>query len=58
MWTGEQEVQPDVHSRPDGGATAVEYALMVTFIAIAIVVAVTALGTSLTTVFNNMAAGI
>lgn len=58
MWTGEQEVQPDVRSCRDGGATAVEYALMVTFIAIAIVVAVTALGTSLTTVFNNMAAGI
>lgn len=35
------------------GATAVEYALMVTFIAIVIIVAVLALGTKLSSVFQD-----
>ena len=34
------------------GATAIEYALMVALIAVAIIVAVTALGGQLVTVFN------
>jgi pilus assembly protein Flp/PilA len=38
----------------DDGATAVEYALMVSLIAAAIVIAVTALGSKLTTVFNGV----
>ena len=38
----------------DDGATAVEYALMVSLIAAAIVIAVTALGGKLTSVFNGV----
>jgi pilus assembly protein Flp/PilA len=41
--------------RSDRGATAVEYGLMVALIAIVIIVAVTALGTNLSTLFNNVA---
>ncbi|NUP73990.1 MAG: Flp family type IVb pilin [Sinomonas sp.] len=37
------------------GATAVEYGIMVALIAIAIIVAVTLLGTNLSTLFNNIA---
>ena len=37
--------------RSESGATAVEYALMVTFIAIVIIVAVLALGSTLSSVF-------
>ena len=37
------------------GATAVEYGLMVAFIALAIIAAVTLVGTSLTGIFNNIA---
>ena len=44
--------------RDDRGATAVEYALMVSLIAVAIVVAVTALGTKLKTVFNGVVSSI
>lgn len=44
--------------RDDSGATAVEYGLMVTFIAIVIIAAVTALGTKLRTVFTNVANGL
>jgi pilus assembly protein Flp/PilA len=40
--------------RDDRGATAVEYALMVSLIAAAIVIAVTALGGKLTSVFNGV----
>lgn len=38
----------------DRGATAVEYGLMVALIAIAIIVAVTALGGKLTDLFNSV----
>jgi pilus assembly protein Flp/PilA len=38
----------------DDGATAVEYALMVSLIAAVIVIAVAALGTKLTTIFNGV----
>ena len=37
------------------GATAVEYGLMVALIAVAIITAVTLLGTNLTALFNNIA---
>jgi pilus assembly protein Flp/PilA len=38
----------------DSGATAIEYAMIAAFIAVAIVGAVTALGTSLTGIFGNV----
>ena len=41
--------------RDDRGATAVEYGLMVALIAAVIVVAVTLIGTNLTSVFNVVA---
>jgi pilus assembly protein Flp/PilA len=41
--------------REDRGATAVEYGLLVSLIAIAIIVAVTLVGTNLTTLFNDVA---
>ena len=41
--------------RDERGATAVEYGLMVALIAIAIIFAVTALGTSLTGLFTDIA---
>lgn len=40
---------------PDHGATAVEYGLMVALIAVAIIGAVSALGGSLITLFNDIA---
>ena len=49
-----------VHSRvadfrdEDRGATATEYAMLVAFIAVAIVVAVTAFGSALSTFFNGL----
>jgi pilus assembly protein Flp/PilA len=42
----------------DRGATAVEYGLMVTFIAIVIVAVVTALGTKLQAVFTTVTNGL
>ena len=44
--------------KDDKGATAVEYGLMVALIAVAIIVAVTALGTKLNLLFNQVAASI
>jgi pilus assembly protein Flp/PilA len=41
--------------KDERGATAVEYGLMVALIAIAIIVAVTLLGTRLTSLFNDIA---
>lgn len=41
--------------RSDRGATAVEYGLMVALIAIAIIVAVTLLGSNVSRLFNNVA---
>ena len=43
-----------VQERRDRGATAVEYGLLVGLIAIAIIVAVTAFGTSLAGLFTNI----
>ncbi len=40
--------------REDRGVTSVEYALMVAFIAVVIIVAVTVLGNKLVTVFDNV----
>ncbi|WP_241990967.1 Flp family type IVb pilin [Cryobacterium gelidum] len=37
------------------GATAVEYGLMVSLIAVAVIVAVTLIGTNLNTMFGNVA---
>ncbi|WP_392544889.1 Flp family type IVb pilin [Oryzobacter telluris] len=42
-----------VFRRSEVGATAVEYALMVTFIAMVIIAAVVILGTNLSTIFAN-----
>ena len=41
--------------RGESGATAVEYGLMVALIAAVIIIAVTALGVNLNTVFTNVA---
>jgi pilus assembly protein Flp/PilA len=40
--------------KEEHGATAIEYAMIAAFIAVAIVAAVTSLGTSLTGIFNNV----
>jgi pilus assembly protein Flp/PilA len=45
-------------SRDDRGATAVEYGLMVALIAAVIVVAVTALGSKLNTIFNSISTSV
>ena len=44
--------------RSDRGATAVEYGLMVALIAAVIIVAVGAIGTNLTTLFNKVATSV
>ena len=41
--------------RNEDGATAIEYGLIASLIAIVIVTAVTTVGTNLSTVFNNVA---
>ncbi|HEY9294326.1 MAG TPA: Flp family type IVb pilin [Microlunatus sp.] len=51
-------VQDRYNGRKDRGATAVEYGLLVGLIAVAIIVAVTALGGQLTTLFNNITDGL
>jgi pilus assembly protein Flp/PilA len=45
-------------NREERGATAVEYGLLVGLIAVVIIVAVTALGTKLTGLFNTATTGI
>ena len=45
---------PTLSSRAEDGATAVEYALLVSLIAVAIIVAVKALGTSVSGIFNTV----
>ena len=47
-----------VRVKAEDGATAVEYALMVSLIALVVVAAVTALGLNLLGLFNAAAAGI
>jgi len=44
--------------RQERGATAVEYGLMVALIAIVIIVAVTMLGTNLSSLFNTVATSV
>jgi pilus assembly protein Flp/PilA len=44
--------------RDETGATAIEYALIASFIAIAIVAAVKGVGTNLNSTFNNVAANV
>ncbi len=48
-------VSARVEDSKDRGATAVEYGLMVTLIAVAIIAAVFALGGKLVTIFNSAA---
>lgn len=43
---------------PECGATAVEYGLMVALIAVVVIVAVTLLGTQLSTLFNTVASSV
>jgi pilus assembly protein Flp/PilA len=51
-------VQDRFEDRKDRGATAVEYGLLVGLIALVIIVAVTALGTELRTLFQNIVAAL
>ena len=44
--------------RSDRGATAVEYGLMVALIAVVVIVAVAALGTNLSGLFNQVATSV
>lgn len=44
--------------RAESGATAIEYALIASFIAVAIVAAVKGVGTNLNSTFNNVAANV
>ena len=44
--------------REDRGATAVEYGLLVSLIAVAIIVAVTLVGTNLTALFSSVASSL
>lgn len=46
------------HVRDDHGATMVEYGLMVSLVAVVCILAVTALGTSISGVFNAAATAI
>jgi pilus assembly protein Flp/PilA len=51
-------LQARIEGSKDRGATAVEYGLLVGLIATVIIIAVTALGTKLTTLFTGITAGI
>ena len=44
--------------RDESGATAIEYALMASLIAVAIITAVTTLGTNVKATYNNIANGV
>jgi pilus assembly protein Flp/PilA len=44
--------------RDESGATAIEYGLIAALISVAIITAVTAVGTNLTTTFNSVAAAL
>ncbi len=44
--------------RKEEGATAIEYGLIASLIAVVIIAALTALGTSLTTTFNSVVAAL
>ncbi len=47
-------VSAKIEDRKETGAVAIEYALLATLIAIAIILAVTGVGTRLITKFNNI----
>jgi pilus assembly protein Flp/PilA len=49
------ESSPVLSADQEEGATAVEYGLMVALIAVVVIVAVTLLGTNLSTLFNTVA---
>jgi Flp pilus assembly pilin Flp len=50
---GGKRAMPDQEHAADAGATSVEYALMASLIAMAIVTAVTGLGTAVIAIFSN-----
>ncbi len=54
FFTLQGRVEDHFQQRKDRGATAVEYGLLVGLIAVVIIVAVTALGTQLKTLFNDI----
>jgi pilus assembly protein Flp/PilA len=60
IYTGAQTWWADLKGRAqeEGGATAVEYALMVALIAAVIIVAVTAIGNNANTKFSSVAGAI
>ena len=60
LYTGVTTWWNDLKDRAaeEGGATAVEYALMVMLIALVIIAAVTVLGTNLSSFFTNAATSI
>ena len=58
LFTLQSLVADRVQDSKDRGATAVEYALMVALIAVAIIAAVVALGGKLVTVFGQVATAI
>ena len=60
MFTGAQTWWGDFRTRvqEEGGATAVEYALMIALIAAVIIVAVTFIGNSADTKFNSVGSAI
>jgi pilus assembly protein Flp/PilA len=49
------ENSPVLSADQEAGATAVEYGLMVALIAVVVIVAVTLLGTNLSSLFNSVA---
>lgn len=46
------------NSKSERGATAVEYGIMVALIAVIIILAVTAVGTNLSTLFHNISTAV
>jgi pilus assembly protein Flp/PilA len=58
LFTLQSLVADRVQDSKDRGATAVEYALMVALIAVAIITAVIALGTKLIATFNTIAGAV
>ncbi len=60
LYTGTQVWWNDLktRAREEGGATAVEYALMVALIAAVIIVAVTTLGNNAATKFNTVGSAV
>jgi|tagenome__1003787_1003787.scaffolds.fasta_scaffold18273934_1 pilus assembly protein Flp/PilA len=54
LFTLQGRVEDHFQQRKDRGATAVEYGLLVGLIAVVIILAVTALGTQLKVLFNDI----